>query len=312
MQDGVDRFRRPEYRRLLAAARRSLEHTGGDLGRRVTVASPNEAERKAIIRLTGHYRPPVAGRIAVRLADLDEAARDATGLTLRDLLAQLDGPPRGNPGDAPEARAGAAGPESAADRRPLWDSAEVVADDLASRVLVLNLAAGGTGLGEWLTGAARFGTPCYVTSQQLTAHPLRIRPGTVFACQHRPVLRRAAAELAAASAPLLCAEGRPSAAFRQLTEAIVRGGGELRYHGDFDWAPVAVAATLIDRCQARPWRMTAADYLAGAAGARQPLTGGPQGTPWDPGLATAMWRTGLAVPEESVADQLIGDLRRGA
>jgi hypothetical protein len=310
MQDSVDRFRQPEYRRLLAAARRSLEHTGGDLGRSVTVASPNEAERKAIIRLTGHYRPPVAGRIAVRLADLDEAARDATGLTLRDLLAQLDGPPRGHPGDAPEA--GAAGPPSAADGPSPWDSADVVADDLASRVLVLNLAADGTGLGEWLTGAARFGTPCYVTSHQLTAHPLRIRAGTVFACQHRPVLRRAAAELAAASAPLLCAEGRPSAAFRRLAEAIVRGGGELRYHGDFDWAPVAVTATLIDRCQARPWRMTAADYLAGAARARQPLTGGPQATPWDPALAAAMGRTGLAVPEESVADQLIDDLRREA
>jgi hypothetical protein len=297
-QDGVDRFRRPEYRRLLAAARRSLEHTGGDLARSVTVGSPNEAERKAIIRLTGHYRPPVAGRIAVRLADLDEAARDATGLSLPDLLAQLDGPPLGNPGDP-------------SGRRSAADSADIVADDLASRVLVLNLAAGGTGLGEWLTGAARFGTPCYVTLHQLTVHPLRIRPGTVFACQHRPVLRRAAADLAAASAPLLCAEGRPSAAFRRLAEAIVKGGGELRYHGDFDWAPVAVAATLIDRCQARPWRMMATDYLAGAAGARQPLTGGPQATPWDPGLATAMWRTGLAVPEESMADQLIGDLRRG-
>jgi hypothetical protein len=297
MQDGVGRFRRPEYRRLLTAARRSLEHTGGDLARSVTVGSPNEAERKAIIRLTGHYRPPVAGRIAVRLTDMDEAARDATGLSLRDLLAQLDGPPRGNPGDTPEASAA--------------DSAGIVADDLASRVLVLNLAAGGTGLGEWLTGAARFGTPCYVTLHQLTVHPLRIRPGTVFACQHRPVLRRAAADLAAASAPLLCAEGRPSAAFRRLAEAIVKGGGELRYHGDFDWAPVAVAATLIDRGQARPWRMMAADYLAGAAGARQPLTGGPQATPWDPGLATVMWRTGLAVPEESMADQLIGDLRQG-
>jgi hypothetical protein len=298
-QDGVDRFRRPEYRRLLAAARRSLEHTGGDLVRSVTVGSPNEAERKAIIRLTGHYRPPVAGRIAVRLADLDEAARDATGLTLRDLLAQLDGPPGSHPGDH-------------SGRRPAADSADIAADDLASRVLVLNLAAGGSGLGEWLTGAARFGTPCYVTLHQLTAHPLRIRPGTVFACQHRPVLRRAAADLAAASAPLLCAEGRPSAAFRRLAEAIVMGGGELWYHGDFDWAPVAVAATLIDRGQARPWRMMAADYLAGAAAARQPLTGGPQATPWDPGLATAMWRTGLAVPEESMADQLIGDLRRGA
>ncbi len=299
MQDRVDRFRRPEYRRLLAAARRSLEHTGGDLARSVTVGSPNEAERKAIIRLTGHYRPPVAGRIAVRLADLDEAARDATGLTLRDLLAQLDGPPGRHLGDQ-------------SGRRSVADSADIAADDLASRVLVLNLAAGGSGLGEWLTGAAQFGTPCYVTLHQLTAHPLRIRPGTVFACQHRPVLRRAAADLAAASAPLLCAEGRPSAAFRRLAEAIVKGGGELWYHGDFDWAPVAVAATLIDRGQARPWRMMAADYLAGAAAARQPLTGGPQATPWDPGLATAMWRTGLAVPEESMADQLIGDLRRGA
>ena len=27
--DGVDRYRGPEYRRLLAAARRSLERTGG-------------------------------------------------------------------------------------------------------------------------------------------------------------------------------------------------------------------------------------------------------------------------------------------
>src|ERR1700680_3680858 len=105
VQDGIDRFRRPEYRRLLAAARRSLEHTGGDLARSGTVGSPNEPERKSIIRLTGHYRPPVAGRIAVRLADLDEAARDATGLSLRDLLAQLDGPPRGDPGATPEASA---------------------------------------------------------------------------------------------------------------------------------------------------------------------------------------------------------------
>jgi hypothetical protein len=317
-QDGIDRFRRPEYRRLLAAARRSLVHTGGDLGRSVAVASPNEAERKAIISVTGHYRPPVAGRVAVRLADLDEAVREAAGLTLRDLLAQLGarsanqyaGPVDGGRHELEQARTAA--PRSAADRRPLWDSADVVADDLASRVLVLNLIADGTGLGEWLTGAARFGTPCYVTLHQLAAHPLRIRPGTVYACQQRAVLRRAAADLAAASAPLLCAEGVPSAAFRRLAQTITNGGGELHYHGDFDWAPVAVAATLIDRGQATPWRMTAADYLAGAGAARLALTGAPQPTPWDPGLAVVMRRTGLAVPEESVADQLIADLRRGA
>ncbi len=421
-QDGIDRFRRPEYRRLLAAARRSLEHTGGDLGRSVAVASPNEAERKAIISVTGHYRPPVAGRVPVRLTDLDEAAREATGLTLRDLLARLAAPPanqhagptedmavaavirwaecsslmssaawyaswldsvRGGvaawrpheleqavrvleyltsragdrapvmlgtvaeavTGDAGAlsdgtalsalvmgalaARGGEAAPRSAAGGRWLWDSADVVADDLASRVLVLNLAADGTGLGEWLTGAARFGTPFYVTLHQLAAHPPRIHPGTVYACQHRAVFRRAAADLAVASAPLLCAEGRPSAAFRRLAEIIAMGGGELRYHGDFDWLGVTVAATLIDRYQATAWRMTATDYLAGAgslatgglatgglatgglAGAGQALTGTPRPTPWDPGLATAMRQTGLAVPEENVTDQLIGDLRRG-
>jgi len=426
----IDRFRRPEYRRLLAAARRSLEHTGGDLGRSVAVGSPNEAERKAIISMTGHYRPPVAGRVAVRLADLDEAAREATGLTLRDLLAQLAAPSAAQPAaslaaqpaeplaaqpaeplaaqpadDAAEeaaagdgirlaecsflmasagwyaawldrvvrggdaggrrelaravrvleylagrpaaraaimlgalaeaatgdrealndgtalsalvlsalaARAGAPAPRTAADRRRLWESADVVADDLASRVLVLNLAADGTGLGEWLTGAARSGTPCYVTMHQLMSHAVAISAGIVFACQRRAVLRRAAADLAAASAPLLCAEGQPSAAFRRLAEIIAGGGGELRYHGDFDWPPMAAAATLIDRYQARAWRMTAADYLARADASQVALTGAPQPTPWDPGLARAMRQTGLAVPEESMADQLLDDLRRGA
>jgi uncharacterized protein (TIGR02679 family) len=437
-RESIDRFRRPEYRRLLAAARRSLEHTGGDLGRSVAVGSPNEAERKAIISMTGHYRPPVAGRVAVRLADLDEAAREATGLPLRDLLAQLappsanqpaapltDQPPappagqpaaalvdqaaaaRANPpagraaGDAGAgagirlaegsflmasagwfaswldrvvrggdaggrrelaravrvleylagrpagraaimlgavaeavtgdpaalndgtalsalvlsalaAQAGAPAPRSAADRRRLWESADVVADDLASRVLVLNLAADGAGLGEWLTGAARSGTPCYVTMHQLMSHAVAISAGVVFACQRRAVLRRAAADLAAASAPLLCAEGQPSAAFRRLAEVIAGGGGQLRYHGDFDWPPMAAAATLIGRYQARAWRMTAADYLARADASRVALTGAPQPTPWDPGLARAMRQTGLAVPEESMADQLLDDLRRGA
>ena len=56
--------------------------------------------------------------------------------------------------------------------------------------------------------------------------------------------------------------------------------------------------------------MTAADYLAGLGGAHRGLTGEPGPTPWDPGLAAAMRQTGRAVPEESVADQLIADLRR--
>ena len=77
------------------------------------------------------------------------------------------------------------------------------------------------------------------------------------------MLRRAAAELGAGSAPLLCTEGQPSAAFHQLADAVVSGGGELRYHGDFDWPGLAIASSVMRRHGARPWRMGAADYLAG-------------------------------------------------
>ena len=43
---------------------------------------------------------------------------------------------------------GTARPSSAEDRRELWDSCDVIVDDLASRVLVLGLPADGDGLGS--------------------------------------------------------------------------------------------------------------------------------------------------------------------
>ncbi len=62
-------------------------------------------------------------------------------------------------------------------------------------------------------------------------------------------------------------------------------GGELWYHGDFDWPGVAIAADVMDRHGARAWRMGAGDYLA-AATADDPsvaLSGVPVPTPWEPG-----------------------------
>src|SRR5712672_3271520 len=92
-------------------------------------------------------------------------------------------------------QAGVARPGSSAERRELWDRAGVLVDDLASRVLVLNLPAEGDGLGEWLTGAARYGTPFQVTLHQLAAHPIRVSCPRVFVCENPAVLRRACAEL---------------------------------------------------------------------------------------------------------------------
>jgi uncharacterized protein (TIGR02679 family) len=410
-EPGLDRYRGPEYRRLLAAARRSLERTGGQLTGRISVADPDDAERKAIIGITGVHQPAGTRRMTVPLAELDAALSRATGLALAGVLAGLGAPLRNRPAESarltnaragliavtqdsqligscpwyrtwltdltrdgtitrlastsdttalsqavrtleylaarpadsqPVAlpalaaritgdtkalnhgstlatlimralalREGISRPVSAAQRRELWDLSGVIVDDLASRVLVLNLPAQGDGLAEWLTGAARYGTPFQVTLQQLDAHPIRLTPARIFGCENPAVLRRACAELGPACPPLLCAEGQPSTAFHKLVRLAVTAGSELAYHGDFDWPGVAITAKVIDRHDARPWRMTAADYLSGvkAGDTAVALKGDPVPTPWEPGLHEAMRSIGRAIYEETVADQLLADLR---
>jgi len=429
---GVERYWGPEYRRLLAAARRSLERTGGVLTGRISVADPDDAERKAIIGITGVHQSAGTKRLTVSLEALDAAVSRGTGYGLVPLLTELGGPLRNRPaaaaslaasraeltalaeasplrvscdwyrrwvselrqdgtltrlatqGDAdplgqavrvleyldrrpaagelagaarsgagpagagPEGtgpagtgpialpalaaqitgdtkalnhgtglstlvlralalQAGVARPGSAAERRDLWDRAGVLVDDLASRVLVLNLPAEGEGLGEWLTGAAQYGTPFQITLHQLAAHPIEVACSRIFVCENPAVLRRACAELGAACPPLVCTEGRPSTAFHRLVGLAVGAGAELWYHGDFDWPGVAIAADVITRYGGRPWRMGASDYrLSTRAGVR--LAGDPVSTPWDPGLAEAMRAEGHAVYEETVGDQLLADL----
>lgn len=409
---GVDRYGGPEYRRLLAAARRSLERTGGALTGRISVADPDDAERKAIIGITGVHQSAGTKRLTVSLAALDVAVAQGTGHGLAELLTALGPPLRNRPvaaaslaasraelvalaeasplsascdwygqwladlrqdgtltrlatqGDsellgqavrvlefldghgagtgsagagpialpalaaqitgntktlnhgtalgtlvlrALAAQAGVARPGSAAERRELWDRAGVLVDDLASRVLMLNLPAEGEGLGEWLTGAARYGTPFQVTLQQLAAHPIRVSCPRIFVCENPAVLRRACAELGAACPPLVCTEGRPSTAFHGLVGPAVGAGAEVWYHGDFDWPGVAIAADVIARYGGRPWRMGASDYrLAARPGVR--LGGDPVDTPWDPGLREVMRAEGHAVYEETVGGQLLADL----
>jgi uncharacterized protein (TIGR02679 family) len=402
----------PEYRRLVDAARKSLERTGGDLTRTVTVKTPDDKERRAIIGITGQYRPEGVGMLAVRLADLDRAIREASGYGLIELLERLGPALRDRPaerqrlaegreattrlveksflrergwfrawlaelaadgtltklvntGDADQLRQaarvlewveqrvelkaapaqlaelaatitgdtkalsqgtalatlvlralafrqGAPRPRTTEERRDLWDQCGIVVDDLASRVLVLNLPAEGRGLGEWLTSAGTHGTPFYVTLHQLVTMPLAVQPGvTVHACENLAVLRRAAADLGPAAQPLICTEGQPSTAFHRLAAAITRADGALRYHGDFDWPGVGWAASVIDRHRAAPWRFGAPDYEAAirADADHARLAGSGRPTPWDPGLEETMTAHGRAVYEESVASILVGDLK---
>jgi len=92
-------YDRPEFRRLLRQARRSLERSGGDLSGSVSLSHPDDAERKAIIGITGQYRHARANRIGVRLADLDRAVHESTGRGLPELLAELGGPLRDRPAE---------------------------------------------------------------------------------------------------------------------------------------------------------------------------------------------------------------------
>ncbi|MFR9779403.1 TIGR02679 domain-containing protein [Micromonospora sp. MS34] len=95
----------PGWRRLLAAARRSLERTGGRLDVAVTLTSPTDAERLLIIGISGAHRSAGSARLSVRLSDVDDHLRAVHGVGLRDLLSAAF-PLRNRPAEAQrEARA---------------------------------------------------------------------------------------------------------------------------------------------------------------------------------------------------------------
>lgn len=389
----------PGWTRLLAAARRAWERTGGRLETRISLTDPDDAERRVVIGLTGRHRGPDTARLTVTLAELDAGLRRSRGATLQDVLtggaplrdrpaeraaeavqragaaealrsdvhggaewfaawraalaadgtltrlvrrgetrlaeqavavldrlpadglplpalaeAVSDGDPKAL-SDGPLAhlvlralalRAGLDPPANAEERRALWDSAGVVADDLASQVLVLNLPAGGEGLGEWLTDAASRGVPMRVTLHQLATLPIISRVDRVFVCEN-PAVLRAATRLGADTAPLICTEGVPSAACWRLLALL--GEVDVRWRNDFDWAGLRITGSAVSRVSAAPWRMGEVDYLAAIAlGDSEPLRGAPAPSPWDAGLAAALAMSGRSVMEERLIPDLLLDL----
>ncbi|MFC4856688.1 TIGR02679 family protein [Actinophytocola glycyrrhizae] len=84
----------PGWQRLLAAARRKLERTQGELTGSVGIGKPTEAERRVIIGITGRHRGADVATLRVELAEVDEAVRDACGIGLHAALARHGGPVR--------------------------------------------------------------------------------------------------------------------------------------------------------------------------------------------------------------------------
>ncbi|MFF7143163.1 TIGR02679 family protein [Streptomyces nodosus] len=207
-----------------------------------------------------------------------------------------------------------AAPESAADRRALWTRAGVADDDLSATVLVGGLRPAGEGP---LTRVARVGAEAgqavSLTLAQLRAPgEFTLAPDSapvVHAVENPSILALAVRRFGSDCPPLVCTSGWPNTAAIHLLRLLADQGAILRYHGDFDGEGIRIAAYLLDKTPARPWRMTAADYRAAAARTSHgPEPGRLTEAPWDPELTRAMTEHGIAVVEELVADVLMADL----
>lgn len=252
---------------------------------------------RALEVIVGDRDPVLLQDLAVRITGDTKALNEGAGPLPKLVLGAL------------AERSRTTRPESSQESRALWEEHEVVPDDLASRALVLGLPAQGEGLGQWLTDAAARGVPFQVTLHQLVSMPVVIDAPVVYVCENPAVLRAAAQQLGAHSAPLVCSEGWPSAAFHRLVNAVTEGGGRLHHHGDFDRAGLSITRRMVERHGALPWRMGASDYLAHEPYESFPLGVAPGSSPWDPDLEHAMVRRGHVVFEETVVDVLLEDLR---
>jgi uncharacterized protein (TIGR02679 family) len=158
----------PGWGRLLAAARRSLERTGGSVEGSVSLAAPTEAERLVIIGVTGTHRSPGSHRLTVRLADVDSYLREARGMGLAEMVAAA---------------------------APLRYRAADLKREAVARDAILSLARDGRHAGagwyeEWLDGLHRDGTltrvvraglPFVDVVRVLDALPASDEPMPVFA-----------------------------------------------------------------------------------------------------------------------------------
>src|SRR5690606_11396914 len=113
-----------------------------------------------------------------------------------------------------------------------------------------------------------------------------------------PSVLTCAARLPWSGPPLIATAGWPNTAVLALCRQLAELGTELLYHGDFDPPGIDITRLLHERIGVRPWRMTAADYLAAAATSKTAFREAVSPTPWAPDLAQHMRSLGKIVYEE--------------
>jgi uncharacterized protein (TIGR02679 family) len=201
-------------------------------------------------------------------------------------------------------------PSNAAERRALWERAGIADDQLSAVVLAAGLVPAGDGIAAVLLRAcAESGDAAALTLAHLRAADFAAVPPDVWIVENPSVLAVALTRFGPKCPPLVCTSGWPNSAGMVLLHTLSRAGATLHYHGDFDGEGIRIAAHIIARTGAHPWRMSTSDYLAAlSAGSTGPPVGRVTDAPWDTALAPALRTHGTAVAEERVTEGLLGAL----
>lgn len=208
--------------------------------------------------------------------------------------------------------------------RDRWARQGVTVNELALPALCLNLPTragfeNGHGQPQRTTppdmtpalGLSLPGEPMHISLRRLLRRPpdWDAAGRDVFVCENPNIVAIAADRLGTFCAPLACTDGMPSAAQQTLLTQLASSGAKLRYHGDFDWAGLAIGNFVIREFGAEPWRFGAADYLSacGTHGVElrddERVIAG-----WDDHLTDVMSQQGAVVHEEAVVETLLTDL----
>jgi uncharacterized protein (TIGR02679 family) len=149
-------------------------------------------------------------------------------------------------------------PDSAEGWRLTWDEHGIDCDPVSSRVLAMNLRLRGNAACVRLTEAAG-PEPLWLTWRSLTGI-FRAEDPDVFVCENPSVLIAAADELGSKGLPLVCTNGRPSAAAMRLLTELAAAGAVLHVRADDDPAGQEIVAGIMKAIpSARLWRFTLRD-----------------------------------------------------
>jgi uncharacterized protein (TIGR02679 family) len=149
-------------------------------------------------------------------------------------------------------------PDSAEAWRLAWDEHGIDCDPVSSRVLVMNLRLRGDAACVRLTEAVG-PEPLWLTWRSLSG-TFHAEDREVFVCENPSVLIAAADELGTQGLPLVCTNGRPSAAAMRLLTGLAEAGAVLHIRADDDPAGQEIVSGIMKAIPgARLWRFALRD-----------------------------------------------------